>query len=216
MRSRRSAIRTRSLAVQACPLHAHWLDGTPITGVLPMAGILDRKRRFVVDGTPVATGFAAVGDAWACTNPSAGRGLSIGLMHAQRLRDVLPRVTRHVTQLPARLLAREWDAVTEAELTRGSHQRSTDEARLAELVCARAAPRGHHRQPAPAAYQLAGRAAMFDADVFRGLVETIGCLALPDEVFGRPGMWAKVEAAAPAEAMVMPGPTREELLALLG
>ena len=75
--------------VQACPLHAHWLDGTPITDVLPMAGILDQYRRFVVDGTPVATGYAAVGDAWACTNPSAGRGLSIGLMHAQRLRDVV-------------------------------------------------------------------------------------------------------------------------------
>ena len=32
------------------------------------------------------TGFAAVGDAWACTNPSAGRGLSVGIVHAQLLR----------------------------------------------------------------------------------------------------------------------------------
>ena len=53
--------------VQACPLQAHWLDGRPITDVLPMAGILDRYRRFVVNGRPVATGLAAVGDAWACT-----------------------------------------------------------------------------------------------------------------------------------------------------
>ncbi len=51
-----------------------------------MAGILDRYRRFVVDGKPVATGFAAVGDAWACTNPSAGRGLSVGMVQAQALR----------------------------------------------------------------------------------------------------------------------------------
>jgi flavin-dependent dehydrogenase len=43
-----------------------------------MAGILDRYRRFVVDGAPVVTGYAAVGDAWACTNPSAGRGISVG------------------------------------------------------------------------------------------------------------------------------------------
>ena len=28
--------------VRACPLQAHWLDGTPLTGVLPMAGVLDR------------------------------------------------------------------------------------------------------------------------------------------------------------------------------
>ncbi len=43
--------------VPACPLHAHRLDGTPITGVLPMAGILDRYRRFVIDDQPVVSGF---------------------------------------------------------------------------------------------------------------------------------------------------------------
>ena len=51
--------------LRACPLQAHWLDGRAITGVLAMAGILDRYRRFAVDGEPVATGFATVGDAWA-------------------------------------------------------------------------------------------------------------------------------------------------------
>ena len=55
--------------IRACPLHAHWLDGTPITGVLAMSGVVDRYRRFVVDGSPIATGFVAVADAWACTNP---------------------------------------------------------------------------------------------------------------------------------------------------
>ena len=33
---------------------------------------------------PVATGVVAVADSWACTNPSLGRGASIGLMHAWR------------------------------------------------------------------------------------------------------------------------------------
>ena len=47
------------------------------------------------------------------------------------------------------------------------------------------------------------------------MVETVGCLALPQEVFARPGLWDKVVAAAPDEPMVMPGPNREELLALL-
>ena len=28
--------------VRACPRHAHWLDGEPITGVMPMGGVLDR------------------------------------------------------------------------------------------------------------------------------------------------------------------------------
>ncbi len=43
--------------VAACPLYAHWLDGEPITDVLPMGGTVDRYRRFVVDGVPVATGI---------------------------------------------------------------------------------------------------------------------------------------------------------------
>ena len=80
--------------VAGCPLHAHWLDGRPITGVLAIAGVTDRHRRFVLDGQPVITGFAAVGDAWACTNPTGGRGLSIGLMHAQQLRHTVAQQLR--------------------------------------------------------------------------------------------------------------------------
>lgn len=94
--------------VRACPLQAHWLDGEPITGVLAMAGILDRYRRFVVDGTPVVTGYAAVGDAWACTNPSAGRGISVGIVHAQLLRRT---VQDHLGD-PAGF-AQAWDEGTE-------------------------------------------------------------------------------------------------------
>ena len=47
-----------------------------------MSGIVDRRRRAVVDGTPVATGILPVGDALCCTNPSLGRGITMGLMHA--------------------------------------------------------------------------------------------------------------------------------------
>ncbi len=75
--------------VAACPLHAHWLEGEPITGVLAMGGIVDCYRRLIVDGHPVATGVAPVADAWACTNPSQGRGISLGLVHGQHLRDVV-------------------------------------------------------------------------------------------------------------------------------
>ncbi len=85
--------------VAACPRHAHWLDGDPITDVLPMGGIVDRYRRFRVGDRPVATGIAAVGDACACTNPSNGRGMSLGLMHVQRLRDVI----RESPRRPARV-----------------------------------------------------------------------------------------------------------------
>jgi 2-polyprenyl-6-methoxyphenol hydroxylase-like FAD-dependent oxidoreductase len=199
--------------VRACPLHAHWLDGEPISEVLPMAGILDKYRRFVVDSQPVATGYAAVGDAWACTNPSAGRGLSVGLMHAQRLRDVV----RSSLDDP-HAFAHEWDAVTEAELAPWYwNQRAADQARLEQLNAVREGRLATVTAgvPLPPEYEVVGRAAGYDADVFRALLETVGCLALPRDVFARPGLLDKARAAAPAEPVVIPGPDRDELLALL-
>ena len=52
---------------------------------------------------PVATGVLAVGDAWACTNPSVGRGISIGLVHAVALRDTLQRSASVTVRAGARL-----------------------------------------------------------------------------------------------------------------
>jgi len=197
--------------VQACPLQAHWLAGEPITDVLPMGGILDRHRRFVVEGRPVATGFAAVGDAWACTNPSAGRGLSVGLVHAQRLRDTLRSADEPGD------LALEWDRVTETELAPFYwNQLAADRARLDDMAALREGRTSDVGPPAilPPQYSDAVRAMLYDADVYRAVLETLGCLALPQEVFARPGMWEKVQATA-GEPVRFPGPNREELLALL-
>jgi hypothetical protein len=81
-------------AVRGLPLAAHWLDGTPIDdGVQVMARLADRYRGFVIDGSPVATGVAAVADSWACSNPANGRGASIGMLHALTLRDQLRAVS---------------------------------------------------------------------------------------------------------------------------
>jgi 2-polyprenyl-6-methoxyphenol hydroxylase-like FAD-dependent oxidoreductase len=107
---------TWTRTVRACPLQAHWLDGEPITDIFAMSGVVDRYRRFVVDGSPVVTGLVAVADAWACTNPSAGRGLTVGLMHAVRLRDVL----RAAVGDPG-ALARRFDDRTEAEVAPWYH-----------------------------------------------------------------------------------------------
>jgi len=62
----------------ACPRHAQWADGEPITDVMAMRGIMDRYRRLAPAGQAVATGVAATADAWAATNPSAGRGITMG------------------------------------------------------------------------------------------------------------------------------------------
>lgn len=195
--------------VAACPRHAHWLDGRPLTGVLPMAGILDCHRRFVVDGEPVVTGFVAVGDAWACTNPSGGRGLSLGLFQAQLLRAT---VAGHLDD-PA-VLARVYDHRTVSEVTPYyRHQLAADRARVAEMNAIRQA------LPPPPGDPVTGRflaAAMQDADVFRALLETVTCLALPAEVLARPGMRQKVDRHGDAPRPPSPGPDRTRLLQLLG
>src|SRR3954471_24901996 len=81
---------TWTRTVKGYPLAAHWLDGEPIDdGIAIMAKIEDRHRTFVIDGKPVATGVLALADSWACTNPSVGRGISIGAIHAVALRDLL-------------------------------------------------------------------------------------------------------------------------------
>jgi hypothetical protein len=119
--------------VRSCPRHAHWLDGEPMTPVMPMGGVVDRYRRFTGNGAGRAAGVVSVADAWACTNPSLGRGIALGLVHAALLR----RAVREHGEDPARLVD-GWDEATERELT--PWYRATlafDRARLAEIKAIR-------------------------------------------------------------------------------
>ncbi|HET9444302.1 MAG TPA: FAD-dependent oxidoreductase, partial [Acidimicrobiales bacterium] len=61
----------------------------PISDVEVMGGLVNRRRRFSVDGRPVATGVYAVGDSSICTNPLYGRGCSLAMAHAVLLADTL-------------------------------------------------------------------------------------------------------------------------------
>jgi 2-polyprenyl-6-methoxyphenol hydroxylase-like FAD-dependent oxidoreductase len=202
--------------VRACPLHAHWLEGEPITGVLAMSGVVDRYRRYVLDGAPVATGFAAVADAWACTNPSAGRGLTVGFLHALRLRDVL----RETIDDPRRLVE-QFDAVTEADIAPWYRaQIATDRARFAEMEALRAG-----REPGPPADALAaaiiGLLSLLgaDADLFRAGLEYIATLTPVQEILQRPAVVERMQAVTAslkdAPQVRFPGPDRRQLLELL-
>jgi 2-polyprenyl-6-methoxyphenol hydroxylase-like FAD-dependent oxidoreductase len=194
--------------VAACPRQAHWLDGEPITDVLAMAGVLDRYRRLVVDGVPVVTGLLAVGDAWACTNPSAGRGISVGAVHAQLLRAVV----RASADDPVEL-ARTFDELTEREVAPFYRsQLAADRTRIAEMDALRAGRRPP--PPDPARTGLVTAAAR-DADAYRALLEVITCLAQPQEVLERPGMAERLAAHAAEPPPVTPGPDRAQLLQLL-
>jgi 2-polyprenyl-6-methoxyphenol hydroxylase-like FAD-dependent oxidoreductase len=201
-----------SAVLGACPRHAHWMDGEPITDVLPMAGIVDRYRRLAPDGRPVATGVAAVADAWACTNPSAGRGIALGLMHAAALRDV---AREHVDDPPA--FAAAWDERTERDLS--PWYRTTvaeDRARLRALGAARAGVRPEPpADPAVKVRALFPVAAMRDPDLFRAFIETRTCLAPLPEVVARPGIAERILELAAEGAPRPPGPTRAQVLELL-
>ena len=198
--------------VAACPMHAHWLDGEPITDVEAMAGVVDRYRRIAVDGRPVVTGVALLADAWACTNPSIGRGITLGLLHAQRLRDVLREHGEH-----PREFAEAWDAVTEAELT--PWYRDTigeDRARLREIEALRA---GVVPGP-PSTPEAQLRAALMtaiphDPEVFRAFLASRAVVRTLRESLGEPGFAEHVfQAAAGKEPRPLPGPSRDALLQL--
>ena len=161
--------------------HDHWLDGEPLTGVMAMGGVMSRMRAL---GHGV-DGLVSLGDAWACTNPALGRGMSFGLMHAALLR----RAAREHAGRPAALTAR-FASDTERELA--PYHRATlatDRTRLAEIDALLAGS-----EPPPPNPLV--RAMLVDPDVFRGAVEIISCLALPQEVFARSGFAERVEAAA--------------------
>jgi len=194
--------------VAACPMQAHWLAGQPITPVMPMAGVLDRYRRFVVDGQPVITGFAAVGDAWACTNPSAGRGLSVGLVHAQVLRDV----ARNTIDDPG-AFATEFNAETERQVAPFyRNQIAADRARIAEMYAL------EEGAPLPAPNPVLARflaAASRDPDVYRAAIEIAMCVSMPQDVMARPQIAAKLAEFDGCALPPAPGIGRDRLMALL-
>ena len=115
----------------------------------------------------------SVGDAWACTNPTLGRGITLGLLHAVLLRDVLRGEIGAAGRGAFReRTARSWSQFYRACVTgdRGGWPRWRPTARGASR------PRPHDGA------RRVLRAALFaaiarDADAFRGGLEFIGCLA---------------------------------------
>jgi len=197
--------------VQAYPLVAHWVSGEPITDVKVMAKIEDRQRTYVVDGRPVATGVVPLADAWACTNPSLGRGMSIGIVHAAALRNLL----RDVPLDDARALALRWHELTLEHVE--PHFAGTlayDRHRLAEIE---AVIEGRPYEPDDIGWTLtkALEGSMTkDPDLLRGFIEVASVIDTGANVLSRPGMAEK--AMALADLTPLPGPDRAELLSLVG
>jgi len=208
LRALRDPVRWSAL-VAACPAHAHWLDGEPISDMLTFGGVTDRYRRFVVDGWPVATGIVAVGDAWACTNPIQGRGMTIGLMHAVGTAEVV----NDQLDDPLRL-ANAHDSMTESRVT--PWYRSTvefDRQRTSQIT---AAINGWPAPRASGPAEALETAMLYDPALFRAGIEIVALLALPETVFARPGIVERIMALADIHEPPTPaGPTRDELLRMV-
>ena len=198
-----------------CPLIAHWAAGPgiePITGVDVMAGLEDRHRRPAIDGVPVVTGLVAVGDAWACTNPSLGRGASIGAAHARLLQQVL----REVDLADADKVVRRFDDATAAGVE--PIFRATlafDRHRIAELEGERTGrpyetdDRGWLLAKAVAA----GAVADPDALSLYGRLSLL--LEPPESVFTDPDRVRRL-LSTDAPRYPLPGPSRADVLAAIG
>lgn len=197
--------------IRAYPMVAHWIDAEAITDVEVMAKIEDRQRTYVVDGVPVATGVVPLADAWACTNPSLGRGISIGLVHAAALRAL---VRDEMSSDPTALAVR-W-----SELTASTVQPLFDDTlafdrhRLAEIE---AVVDGHEYATDDPGWLLgkALESAMFhDPELLRGFIDIVSLMERGVDVLSRPGVAEK--AIALGDPTPPPGPNRSQLLALIG
>jgi 2-polyprenyl-6-methoxyphenol hydroxylase-like FAD-dependent oxidoreductase len=201
-------------ALALYPLAAHWGDGEPISGVDVSAGLEDRFRSFVVDGVPVATGVVAVGDSWACTNPSLGRGASIGLLHACGLRDVL-RETGCVEHDKLVQRFHEWTIAALEPLYRATVW--FDQHRLAELDADAAGVPYRTDDPTWALALATVAASHADPDVSRAYLSLTSLIATTEQVFAEPGLAEKVtRLGGDAPNYFLPGAGRRELLAAIG
>ena len=201
-------------AVRSLPLVAHWLDGQPIDDrVTAMAGIEDRHRNLMAGGAPVATGVVAVGDAWACSNPTVGRGASIGMLQAVVLRDTIA----------AAGLDDPWEFACSfhhatAEMVEPWYRDTLagDRHRLAEIDALIDGGQYRPRDPGWETGQALANAAFKDPDCLRGFVSVAMVLGRAADVMARPGLLDKVTAlGAGWRDEPVPAPSRAELLSIV-
>ncbi|MFZ0667242.1 MAG: hypothetical protein WAM97_15930, partial [Acidimicrobiales bacterium] len=202
--------------VKELPFAAHWLDGTPIEDrIVTISKIEDRIRHFSDEkGDPIATGVLAVADSWACTNPSLGRGASIGAIHATALRDLL---RTGAADNPFELSA-QWNRIT-TEVVEPWYTTTLafDRHRLNEV---HAILEGRTYDPQADESWMFSKAlevaAGLDPECFRPFLSVVGVIRTQDEVFSDPTFRKKV-ADLTADKLSAPdlGPDRAQLLQLL-
>ena len=204
-------------AVAQCPMVAHWAAPTPgvepITEIDVMAGLEDRHRSLLVGGDPVVTGVVEVGDSWACTNPSLGRGTSIGAVHARALQHVL----REVDLDDPEKIVRRFDDATSAVVE--PLYRATvafDRHRLAELAGEIEGRPYESDDPRWVLAKALSAAALTDPDALRLFLRASLLVEPPQQLFADPAVAQRVlSLGGGAPRYPLPGPSRDEVLAAI-
>jgi 2-polyprenyl-6-methoxyphenol hydroxylase-like FAD-dependent oxidoreductase len=206
-----------------------WRHGpvVPLTGVLPMGGLLNRIRRFVgPDGQPAVLGLHAVGDAHTCTNPLYGRGCSLSLVQAIALADAF---AGHPDDPVARALNYEAACAREVEpwfdLSVQMDAMGADPAgkqiEAAEAPASRRASAEEGAQRRPEQTIRRGIGAVFaagatDPVLGRGLLRMMNLLATPADLLADAEFLTRaMEVMADPDRYPtppVPGPSRDELL----
>lgn len=198
--------------VKSLPLHRHWIDAEPLGDIVSMVGVVDRERNYVLDGVPSATGLVTIGDAHVCTNPSLGRGMTLGLMHVEILRDVVANHGDSPMELTMALHDR-----TVSDL-KPYHDATTrmDSMRSAEMKIF-AAGETHDPTPEERISAVVREHAMSDPIMARFYSEIMSCTALSDELLARPGVFERIIELGEGPSPEQPqGPNRAQLLELVG
>lgn len=185
----------------------------PLTGVLPMAGLSNRARRFTDEsGDPTTVGFHAVGDAHTMSNPLLGRGCALSTVQAVLLADAF---RRHPDDPVGRSVA--YEAACDAEILPWF-----ENALVMGAFDAGQDPSGFVGSEVMAAAQLISALFSWGANdpiLGRALARYVNLMELPSELLGRSEVVARAAelGAAQEETMTEPssGPSREELLAHL-
>src|SRR5262245_31444340 len=186
----------------------------PLTGVMPMGGLLNRLRRFVDGaGRPLVVDVHAVGDAHTCTNPLYGRGCSLAMVQAVLLADAL---ADHPEDPVARAAA--YEAACAREVEPWYHQ-AVEFDRAGADPTGRGGGAGLAGSEQGRAMAAVFAAAATDPVIGRALVRSWNLLATPAEMMGDPELMARMaEVMAHPEDHPLPapvGPTREALIGAL-
>ncbi len=196
--------------LRQCPLHAHWLDGEPISEMASMVGVSDRRRTFLVDDEPVVTGLVSIGDAAACTNPSLGRGMTFALMHTVILRDVVQKFVDD----PLELARHFGDRIALEMGPWYDETRQMDRGRIDEMQTNAGGARVE-MTPARAAKVALVTAAQVDMTVARAWGRILLCMAPASEVLADQRLLERAFEVAPTVPDQPLGPDRSRLLELV-